>query len=65
MIKTGEYYKACSLIKMWNDWLFDKGAVEKAAEKHEIKNKFDYDEFNRIYEEARKGSKKRRNKANS
>lgn len=32
----GEHYKAAKVLEMWNNWLFDRGAQEKAPNRSEL-----------------------------
>jgi hypothetical protein len=35
-VNRGEYLKAAKILEIWNEWLFNRGIVEKVAEKLEI-----------------------------
>jgi len=36
LIEKDEHYKAVKAVESWNDWLMDRGKVEKEPDKHEV-----------------------------
>jgi len=36
LVESGEYKDAVKAVESWNDWLMDRGKVEKEPDKHEV-----------------------------
>ena len=41
LVNNGEYMDAVKATEKWNEWLFDRGKVEKEPDKHEVDGSLD------------------------